>query len=312
MLADLEIAKFAFHLQAEESGYLPSYKGSTLRGGFGYIFRSVVCSNNKSDCKECKSRKDCAYSYIFETSPTDIDEKFSGYSDIPRPFVIESDENRNRYFEVGNRLQFDLILIGKAIDYLPYFIFSFDELGSKGLGRDRTSFILQEVCGFDFEKKQWEPIYYPEEKFLKAELPTVKAGQLAFESQNKLKLQFITPTRIKYRGKYICDLEFHVMMRNLLRRISLMMIFHGGIEPDFDFNDLITKAKEIDVSQWDLGWQDWNRYSTRQKTRMKLGGFTGDVEYMGDISNFITFIALGELIHIGKNATFGLGKYKVM
>lgn len=45
---------------------------------------------------------------------------------------------------------------------------------------------------------------------------------------------------------------------------------------------------------------------------MKLGGIVGEVEYAGDLTPFAPFLAVGEWIHVGKNATFGLGKYTVV
>ena len=34
-----------------------------------------------------------------------------------------------------HHLGFELVLIGRAIDYLPYFLMSFQELGRAGVGR---------------------------------------------------------------------------------------------------------------------------------------------------------------------------------
>jgi CRISPR/Cas system endoribonuclease Cas6 (RAMP superfamily) len=45
---------------------------------------------------------------------------------------------------------------------------------------------------------------------------------------------------------------------------------------------------------------------------MKLGGFTGQITYSGEIQEFIPYIKLGEIIHIGKNTSFGLGKYVII
>jgi CRISPR/Cas system endoribonuclease Cas6 (RAMP superfamily) len=45
---------------------------------------------------------------------------------------------------------------------------------------------------------------------------------------------------------------------------------------------------------------------------MKLGGIIGEVVYEGDLTNFVPLLKIGELTHIGKNTTFGLGKYEVI
>ncbi len=47
-------------------------------------------------------------------------------------------------------------------------------------------------------------------------------------------------------------------------------------------------------------------------TFMKLGGIIGNVTYAGDLTPFLPFIVLGKYIHVGKGATFGLGKYEII
>ena len=61
------------------------------------------------------------------------------------PYVI-SPVTTSPNLQVGDTLTFDLLLFGKAVDYLPYLIISYRQLGSKGgLGRTRARFTLEEV-----------------------------------------------------------------------------------------------------------------------------------------------------------------------
>lgn len=310
-LDKFKIAKFSFNFKTEENGHLPRYLGNTLRGGFGITFRSIVCPDMRRDCRTCAQNSRCAYFYIFETPGNASDDKFHGYSDIPRPFIIEPDSNQKSSVIRGDPLEFRLILVGKAIDYLPYFIFCFDNLGKNGIGGKRIKFSLDEVCGFDFQGNRWIRLYDARERFLKDDLPIISANELSYQSKDTLTLNFLSPTRIKYRDSYITNMEFHIMVRNLLRRIAMMMFFHCDTELKVDFNELITDAKNVDVQHWDLRWHDWERYSTRRDENISLGGFIGNVTYIGDFEKFMPFIALGEQIHIGKGTTFGLGKYKI-
>ena len=43
-LRHFKYARFQFLLQATDRLYLPEYKGSALRGGFGHAFKKVVCA----------------------------------------------------------------------------------------------------------------------------------------------------------------------------------------------------------------------------------------------------------------------------
>jgi hypothetical protein len=49
----IKTASFKFGLKASEPIILPSYKGSTLRGGFGYAFKRVVCAIKDKECSDC-------------------------------------------------------------------------------------------------------------------------------------------------------------------------------------------------------------------------------------------------------------------
>ncbi|NIR27856.1 MAG: CRISPR system precrRNA processing endoribonuclease RAMP protein Cas6 [Gammaproteobacteria bacterium] len=62
-----------------------------------------------------------------------------------------------------------------------------------------------------------------------------------------------------------------------------------------------------------LEWCDWSRHSTRQKARMQMGGLTGEIMVCLDgceeASALWPFLRLGALVHAGKGATMGLGRY---
>ena len=131
-------------------------------------------------------------------------------------------------------------------------------------------------------------------------------------ANQQLTLNFLTPTRILYNSHLTLDLEFHILIRNLLRRLSLLYYFHCGGDPsEWDFKGIIEIAKDVKVKKQALTWYDWERYSTRQDTRMKMGGFVGNISFEGNIEPFMQLIKAGEILHVGKGTSFGLGKYRI-
>ncbi|MFN3595527.1 MAG: CRISPR system precrRNA processing endoribonuclease RAMP protein Cas6, partial [Thiobacillaceae bacterium] len=93
-------------------------------------------------------------------------------------------------------------------------------------------------------------------------------------------------------------------------RIALLHEFHGAGRLDLDFTQLKQQAAAID-SHKRLRWQDWTRYSSRQQKKMDLGGVVGEWRLVGDLSPFAPFLHLGQWLHVGKEATFGLGGYRL-
>lgn len=140
------------------------------------------------------------------------------------------------------------------------------------------------------------------------DLPVVP---LPLSPSASLTLHFVTPTRLIYAEALTHTPAFHVLIRALLRRVSNLTYFHCGAELDVDFRDLIAAAEQIETVSSEVRWYDWERYSARQDTRMKLGGFVGRVTYRGDLQAFLPLLRLGEIVHLGKGTSFGLGKYVI-
>ena len=313
----ITLGVFQFTINPIEPLILPPYKGSTLRGGFGYAFKRVVCAIRDKECPDCLLKEKCIYSYVFETPPPSDTKIMRKYKSAPHPFIIEPPAEKRRGYKPGDEINFGLTLIGRAIDYLPYFIYTFDELGKIGIGKGKAGYTLKEVRSdgkaiYDSGSKTLKPI--PTAK-IDLEIPTlVKGGKGGFSDSNNtaLHLNFLTPTRILFDGHLTIDLEFHILIRNLLRRLSLLYYFHCNGDPsDWDFKGIIEQSKEIKVKEKNLRWYDWERYSGRQETRIKMGGFIGDITFEGNIEPFMALIRAGEVLHLGKGTGFGLGKYEV-
>jgi hypothetical protein len=58
---NLALSVFRFTLEAREPLHLPPFKGSALRGGFGHVFKSVVCVQPQvTYCNGCPQVNECA------------------------------------------------------------------------------------------------------------------------------------------------------------------------------------------------------------------------------------------------------------
>ncbi|MBI5194798.1 MAG: CRISPR system precrRNA processing endoribonuclease RAMP protein Cas6 [Nitrospirae bacterium] len=327
---EIPYKSFTFHAVPAEPLILPAYKGSTLRGGFGNAFKKVVCAIKSKECKNCLLSQKCIYSYVFET-PLPSDTKIMRkYTSAPHPFIIEPPPEKKRGYTPKDEITFGLTLMGKALDYLPYFIYTFDELGKMGIGKGRGKYELKAVKSLELgvmsEGKEYTNnvipakvgihIYSSDTKTLKpfksSFLPLSFDSEPVTQNSERLTLSFLTPTRIIYDSHLTLDLEFHILIRQLLRRLSLLSYFHCGIDTsDWDFKGIIEKAKDVKVHKQELKWHDWERYSARQDTRMTMGGFVGKITFEGNLEPFMPLIKAGEILHVGKGTGFGLGKFKI-
>lgn len=310
-MKNFKIAQFRFYLEAIEEIALPEYSGSTIRGGFGISFKNAVCTSRRDkDCPSCLFKEVCVYRYIFETPPPSDFALSKKYESVPHPFVLIPPLDGAKIYNQGDILTFELVLIGKAIDYLPYFVYTFDKLGNHGIGKGRGKFKIEKIT--DLLSQNENSVYNPETSQFNQNYTTITPQQLLTKKDKnfkKITFNFVTPTRIKYENKYTSNPEFHILIRTLLRRISSLSYFHTKTELDIDYKGLIEESQKIKTVAKDIRWYDWERYSARQDTRMNLGGFIGQITYEGDFTQFLPYLKLGEYIHIGKNTSFGLGKY---
>jgi CRISPR-associated endoribonuclease Cas6 len=318
-LEEFYFSRFIFSARCKTKISLPPYSGSTLRGGFGHAFRRIVCALKGKECTGCLLRDRCIYAYVFETPVPEDAQMMRKYTVAPHPFILEPAPDSQRTCEEGEALSFGLTLIGRATDYLPYFIYALDELGRIGIGKGRGKYELREV----FEENPLKDedtsktlIYKGDDKMLRQPDNPVRWSDIVMEHPIPppvMRISFITPVRIKYQNRLAKDLEFHVLFRNLLRRISLLSYFHCGHRlDDREFKDLIEQARKVKIGKRILYWHDWERWSNRQETRMKLGGFMGEITYEGDFEPFWPYIRLGEYVHVGKGSSFGLGRYRIV
>lgn len=315
MFSEFRVAKYQIMLRAGEKGlHLPPYKGSTLRGGFGHVFHRICCSQREEKCGLCLLAQSCPYAQIFEPAPPPGSEVLKNYSDIPRPFVIEPPLETKTHYQPGETLTFGLILIGQAIAYLPYFILAFKELGNIGLGKGRLPFDLAEVLTVDLIHGSAVPIYDPQSNRVQPVKSEISGAKLVMGewTGHQLCLAFLTMTRLKFEHTLVTGIPFHVLIRNLLRRISTLYYFyHGQKAADMDYKGLIAAAEEIRTVSSKLQLVDWERYSNRQDVRMNMGGLVGEALYEGEWKTFEMLLRLGEVIHVGKGCVFGLGKYEI-
>jgi CRISPR-associated endoribonuclease Cas6 len=134
----------------------------------------------------------------------------------------------------------------------------------------------------------------------------------ASEGEAHATLRFLTPTRLKAGGRLREDFRFRELAFAALRRMLELAHFHvPGERVDWEIRPYLEQASAVRVTATDLRWQDWQRYSNRQGRSMEMGGFVGTVEVAGDLVPFLPLLRSAEILHVGKGATFGLGRVAV-
>lgn len=119
-----------------------------------------------------------------------------------------------------------------------------------------------------------------------------------------VQIKFETPLRIKKEGKFVrnSQIELEDILTSVFKRLNEFnqrKVYKLDYIPKYEY---ITK---------DLFFKDLSRYSNVQNKSMKLGGLVGVLEVKKLDKRSFELLKIGELIGVGKETSFGLGKIKV-
>ena len=207
----------------------------------------------------------------------------------PKPFVIVPPLETNENFTKGYIFKLELILIGEAISYYPLMHSAIEYLGKEmGLGYEQRKYTINHIECSEFSYSDpLKPI-----QRIKLTLPT----RLRLKNKNRL---------LKQKP------DFQLILKRLIGRVRTLEKAYSNGEALSYNDDLIHRAKDIQISHSQIQWDDWDRFSGRQKEWMKFGGLTGNITFTGDLQPFMALLTLGEWLHIGSKTSFGLGKYEL-
>ncbi len=311
-LAGFKWAKLRAYYTVEQPLALSAYPGSALRGAFGWSLRTLCCHDVDKECNDCLLSDRCAYRNIFEPAPRH--EFLQSYSHVPPPYLVRPTLNEGVRYKVGDTLSFSLILIGGALSYIPHVVLALEGIAKAGLGPKRSRVRLREIHA---EQPGTTHVAYTDSTRKVEERDICVSSADLFPDQSTLKgrtdtrVVFRIMTRLQIDGHLVSDPHFSVLIRCLLRRLSIIGRIHCDMATDWPFHELTTVASEVETIRDDTKWYDWGRGSRRQRRQMKFGGIHGSVSYAQVPNEFLPLLLLGEHLHVGKNTTFGLGAMQV-
>ncbi len=134
-----------FHLRMTTLNVLPPYKGALLRGALDNAFRRLVCPLPRQDCGHCSVHDQCRYMALFHPSPPAGFPDAGKFGNAPPPYALKPSPDNRQAYHPQDILEFELTLIGRAVDAVPYFIFVVDRIGRRGLGPERGRYELRQV-----------------------------------------------------------------------------------------------------------------------------------------------------------------------
>lgn len=329
--AALPIARYRFTARMRQGVRLPDYAGSLLRGQFGAALRNVACMTRQPTCGGCPLLATCPYTRIFESVPPPA-HSLQTFSAIPNAYVVEPPlppagllnakpepgHTHPADLGPGDPLVFHQVLVGAAIDQLALVVFAWQRALGQGLTKSRSPADLLQV---DWMDAQGTPhtLWSLQQPVLAAHTASLSVPPMPdhlHQTGQTLSLRIHTPLRLQHQGQPLrpAQLTPRALVAAVARRVALVLEFHAQ-QPDWGPQVPATVAQSQNLADnRQLHWFDWVRYSSRQQQEMTLGGVLGAWQLQGTpeaLAAAWPWLWLGQWLHVGKNATFGMGGYRL-
>ena len=250
--------------------------GSTIRGAFGVSLKKVVCINPSYNCEGCFAKENCLYYDFFE-------EKNRAHQ-----FRFDFELDQDNY-------NFSLYLFEDATIKLPYVLSAIHKmLTETGLTKNRELFEIEKILC------QGKEIY----KDGNFDIKDIKSVDFTpRDIKTPIKLNLITPLRMKYQNKLLTKKPpLEILLYSIQNRLHQLKDL-----PQIKLT-FTPKYKETKSS---ITFKDQTRRSNRQKTKLQIGGIVGFIEYEEIDENSLLLLQVGEIIGVGKQTVFGMGKIEV-
>ena len=303
---DIRYVKLHFEVEFLEDSKLPVNKASALRGGMGEMLLRANCVRDRN-CENCDFEMECIVRRTMY-SKMEIKPSFMTSGDSVG-YVIECEDYRETV-NAGDILKFNLLLFGKTIVYFSQFLNAFYALGMNGLGKEKARFRIVSVTnskkqpildGADVNMRNYEILRV-------SDYITFRKQQLR-DRDHGLKIRFQSPLSIKYRGEELQEFIIQAIIESACRRIYMLDCFEGVESCIHEKNYVESLPIPTSISEVHRP-VSVRRYSNHQKSAMYLTGIEGELELETPGNELLDILLAGELLHIGKNTSFGFGRYR--
>lgn len=310
-LAPIAVRRFRAHLRPARDLLLPAdRRRAVLRGAFALTLRRLVCHDLSLACGECPLRKTCPYPAIFDPRACSDAPPVARLADPPRPFVVREASALGDRVAAGESLAIDMHVVGRAHQQTPQLLAAIDRLARDGIGPARVPLSLDRVDALDARGIACGVAVDPPLALMRPRAPAIHAADLmrpGDDSARVVRVHFTTPTLLKEDGVAQREVPFALLVRRARARLGALATIFG----DGPLRDDPRATVEAHTRGSTLEWRRELRRSSRTRETHPLEGVVGETVYEGDLAPAMPLLRLAELLHVGKHATFGLGRIEV-
>lgn len=294
---------------------LPEVRGPVVRGGLVQALLADFCPVKGGEACGSSDFAGCCPICPLLATP---EEGGRHGAEAPRPFTIEPPLGSHGRLTAGDPFEFGLTLFGDSVALLPYLLAGVTRMGAYGIGDRGVApgrFSAREVWAVEpMRGRQHRLTAQDDTTIIMPDLPITHEAVLERAERlprDAIALELLTPLRLVIDGKLVHALTFEALLRRLLRRLDQLALITTGRGLELPFAQLVEAAGAVRVARDETRWVDASSHSSRTGRSTPIGGLVGRVVFKGDLTPFLTWLAWGEIAHVGKDTTKGNGWYRL-
>jgi CRISPR-associated endoribonuclease Cas6 len=339
------LSRLRFELELLDNNAPYGFWAPRLRGGYGTSLKDYFCGfPEHKNCRDCLLFKDrsCSFPYLFKPHSFLFPDLLKGEplknsDNLPVPFVIDSPFEVDEKLRKGSRVSFEFTAFGKTLEHNLNVLEAFRKLGQTGLDvRNEAGEMFKsryQLLGVQDLLSAGRSLHV-KGNFGKPAIRNASEiiGMLRpREMPAEIVIEFVTPVRI-LRPDYI-PLEkqvspnqkeiarglrdFYDLVFVLANRIGAIWQIYGetwiGQAEFFRWRNALLKAsKTIAIKDIELTKKSYFRFAKDKNRSIQMDGFIGAIHAVGDFTDLIDILLLGELLHLGESTAYGFGQYKII
>lgn len=297
----LTYIRLHFSIRAVDSMQLGKYPAMTIRGGLGYALRDLAC-----ECRRKQHDANCLYAKLYEEKQGETVQ--GTYIPYVRPFVIHTGVNEIHTYKKHMTYQFSLTLFGEATKAYDLFILAMQQFGKSGIGEKKSPFTVVEVTA---EQLHLPQLVFHQNRLLRIPSPQRIVDQPVLPAD--VYVRFTTPVRLQVKGKNQHVVTLPELFQNIVRRLRSLLYFHCDayyLSEKLEAT-VMQHVERATIEDEDFYYVQYKRFSTRQKSMQLIDGTEGSF-YAYDLhESLVQLLLMGQVVHVGKQTVFGLGRYEV-
>lgn len=274
-----------------------------LRRSFPVALKRVTCGR-PVPCGECRDAAECGWFPLFGQPLSTDPEAVRRHQKPPLPFVFDLPLLPVSLLHCADA-EVGLTLAGSAVAHAGAFVAAMREVCTAGfvdsslmgsLDGIISQGVFGERVGVEFGRRGGIP----------TNLQVLSISDVAGDAiarGDRVSLSFVTPLRLFHEGQALRSFDCPLFLRGLVRRVSSLVAAYGDGEMTDDFRWLALRSREVRLTD--------SRFRFDASGGKTIAGIVGEGLLTGDLEPFLPYLRLGEYLHAGKGASWGLGKFEI-